>query len=119
MPRVDDIFDREILLERTSGKLNLIRQMTDIFARRCDTKLPEIRAAIVEERAEDVALITHSLKGSLGTLGSIRAYATAQRLEAMGFEGDLAEAHSTLQLLAEEVEEFKIALEAFVEEGGR
>lgn len=85
----DEILDRENLLQNLDYDMDFLRELLDVFRRDSRELLIQIKEAIAEKNAEKLRNNAHTLKGSLGNLGSKRAFELAQTLEMKSREGDL------------------------------
>jgi len=106
----NSVIDHAALLAGVDGNRRLLRDLVRLFLTDCPQRLAEIKEAI--RRGDDRALgaAAHALKGSVGNFAAKKAFAAAQRLEALGRERDLATAsnafvtlESELTLLTEEL----------------
>jgi len=67
----------------------LIRQLTGIFFEQCPLIIADVRDALERRDAKALQAKCHQLRGSLLSLGSIRASQEAQQLEILGKSGQL------------------------------
>jgi len=113
----DSILDREEILERVGGDMELLAELVEIFTADSAEMLGRIEKAIETGDAEELRSAAHALKGSVGNFGENAAFKTARSLEMMGKEGDLSNAKQALDLLKKQVEQVLEALKDFVGQG--
>ena len=108
----DDILDRKQLdcLKHLSPNGALVRELVDIFRRECPTMLKALRDAVARRDAPALQKNAHLLKGSLLSLGAVRAGREAQELELLGKSGELREAERRVEHLIVEIERFQKAI---------
>jgi hypothetical protein len=97
----DRLIERQALLTRIDGDLDLLRKMVEPFLADCD-------CAQVERTA-------HFLKGSVGNFCAPAVFDAALRLERMARSGDLTGAHDGYADLAEGIDRLKRELMALLE----
>jgi two-component system, sensor histidine kinase and response regulator len=98
-------------LRKMSPDGALFRQLTDIFFEQCPRMIADVHDAL--ERRDPWALHKkcHLLRGSLLSLGAVRASQEAQQLESLGKNGQLDQgAAERFSQLERHVEEFQNAL---------
>jgi CheY-like chemotaxis protein len=81
------VLDRDALLTRIDGDLQFLRSMLDVFRDDSTTQIQTIRSAM---EAQDMSLLrraAHTIKGSSGNIGGMRAAATALELESLARKG--------------------------------
>src|SRR5258706_9292041 len=88
----DSVFDVEDALARIEGDRELLIEVAGLFRRDCPKILEDIRDGISRCDASNLEREAHKLKGSLGALSARSAAVAAQKLEAIGKRGDLADA---------------------------
>ena len=93
---------------------DLARQLVDIFIAQSPSLLHDIREAI--EAGNPVALrrAVHALKGTISNFPHGSARVVATRMEAIGFEEDLAAAREALPLLEQEIGRLRKVLPALI-----
>ncbi len=92
--------------------MGLLGELTTLFLAEGPRLLREARAAVARADAAGLARAAHALKGMLANLAAGPAAARAQRLEAQGRRGDLADADAALGQLEEEADRLRVALTA-------
>jgi HPt (histidine-containing phosphotransfer) domain-containing protein len=95
----------------------LLREIVRLFLAECPNWLAQCRDAVARHDAAGLRQAAHTLKGTLAGLGARAALAEAQRLEAMGRAGDLADAAQVYAALEGALERLRPAL-ADIEGGG-
>jgi HPt (histidine-containing phosphotransfer) domain-containing protein len=111
--------NREALVERLGGDLELFQEITGLFRKDCPRLLSEIRSAVSEDNAPALERAAHTLKGSVANFGAEAAYAAAFRLEQMGRARQMEGAAGACQTLEAEIARFEHALEALARELAR
>jgi HPt (histidine-containing phosphotransfer) domain-containing protein len=99
------------------GGDDVLRLVAEVFPEECERQMGMIRQARAEGNPEGVERAAHALKGSISVFAAEGAYEAAQRLEAMGREGDLAAFDETWHALQAEVEKLKATLDALLRNG--
>ena len=100
--RTEALLDPATLLAACDDDPTLLRKLVRIFRADTPGALARVRDAVDEQDASRLREAAHKLRGSLSTF-SATAAAEAARLEAMGAGGQLDEAASALDGLAEMV----------------
>jgi len=97
MPDAEDCFkaacDLQAALEQVGGDEELLDEVISVFRQNAPRLLGNVRDAVNEGDAGRLQIAAHALKGSVGYLSARPTLEAAQRLETIGNEGDLAEAH--------------------------
>ena len=83
------VFDEEAALSRLGGDRRLLGELAQIFLADAPMLIGAVRKALDSRDTEAVWRAAHALKNSVGTIGAARAFDAAERLEALGREGDL------------------------------
>ncbi len=96
-------------IERLGGDEELLRELIGIFVTESPKLLAKLRDAIGSSDAEAMMRGAHSIKGELSCLGAVAAANTAQKLEHMGSNKEMAGALETFSNLEREVQAFKLA----------
>jgi HPt (histidine-containing phosphotransfer) domain-containing protein len=106
----DQSFDRDTMLERMGGDMDLLAEVVDLFLEDSPKMLDTLRAAVSGGDALTVERSAHSLKGALLNLAAERAAGVALKLETMGREEDLADCLDVLADLEAEMSRLSEAL---------
>jgi HPt (histidine-containing phosphotransfer) domain-containing protein len=112
----EPVLDRSALLDQVEDDRDVLQAVIALFQEVAPARLAELRAAIAQGDAEALARAAHTLKGTLGSLGSRQAFQTARRLEMLGRSQDIGAAEAVFGALEAEVHQFGQALEAFAQE---
>jgi CheY-like chemotaxis protein/HPt (histidine-containing phosphotransfer) domain-containing protein len=112
----EEVWEPALALERVGGDVRLLREVILLFLDECPRWLSDIRAAVAGRDAVRVHQLAHSLKGSLSTFGARAAFASAQRLEALGRSGDLTAAEPVCAALADALARLESVLAGFARE---
>ena len=91
------------MLELFGQDENLLRELAGLFLEDGTALLHELRTAIAGLDAAKVDRAAHTLKGSVGNFGAMRAFELCGRLEAMGRSHDLGGAPEVLAALEQEM----------------
>jgi CheY-like chemotaxis protein/HPt (histidine-containing phosphotransfer) domain-containing protein len=89
---------------------SLFRELVEIFHEQGPVLLAEVRDAINNRDAAELQIKAHSLKGSLMSLGAVRAGKEAAQLETLGKSGVFGAAAERIDRLAAEVALCQLAL---------
>jgi two-component system, sensor histidine kinase and response regulator len=104
-------FDREALLERVDGDVELLEELVAVFMDESPRLLAAARAALEQRDAPALERAAHSLKGSVGNFCAPSAAEAARRLESLSREGDLDGASGALARLEDEMNRLWLALQ--------
>jgi signal transduction histidine kinase/CheY-like chemotaxis protein len=96
--------DREALLERVGGNLNLLRDLAGVFDKDCASLTGEIRAALDRREMEAAVRPAHTLKGVVGFFGTPETTLISRELEALAKKGDVTGATAALTNLLEAIQ---------------
>ncbi len=107
---MENIIDREEVMERVDGDLELLMEMVELFCHDYPKLLSQMRDAIENKDDEALEHSAHTLKGTVGNFSAIGAYETAFRLEKMAREGDITNASEVYITLAGEIERLEPVL---------
>jgi PAS domain S-box-containing protein len=109
------LLDPAALMERMGGKVMRLRKMVDVFLSESAKLKTEMREALARDDAAKLRRAAHSLNGAVGIFGAMAAAEMAQRLEALGQVGDLANAAPTFALLEQELSRLEPQLGSIVD----
>ena len=110
-PASTAILDKETILNRMGGDLDLLRGVMDIFAEDLPRMMANIQKAIEAKSPKALREAAHSLKGAIGNFTSEGAFEAALRLEVMGHNEDLTRAEEIHVVLGKEVATLGVALD--------
>jgi response regulator RpfG family c-di-GMP phosphodiesterase len=94
------LVNKEELLRRLDGNLDLMRIVISSFLADAPKSLGEIYSAVESNNAEDLYRLAHRLKGTVGNLSSEDVNRAALRLETIAKERDLSDAGEAYRELA-------------------
>ncbi|MBV9157902.1 MAG: Hpt domain-containing protein, partial [Acidobacteriaceae bacterium] len=100
------ILDKDGLIARVDGNMELLRRMTTMFLSDNSKRLDEIRAAVDDADSESLAKLAHRLKGAISNFSSEPASRAALKLETIARQGDLSgarEAFRELEIVLEQL----------------
>ena len=113
-----DLFDRAEALTRVCGNLALLRELAELFLEDSPRWLGDIRSALRSGDAAALRRAAHTLRGSVGSLGSRLAEQAAGQLESLAHAGDLAISRESFCVLEGVMAELWIVLSELVEGRG-
>jgi PAS domain S-box-containing protein len=108
---------RAKLLRRVDGDAELLGELADLFTRNSAKLLEAIRDAAARRDAPNLQFAAHQLKGSAANFGARGVCAVAEKLEALGRQGDCAHADEAVLELREEIAKLNSELQQFQKEG--
>ena len=91
------------MLAELDSDQELLLKLIGRFLDQCPSLLSEIGDSIRQRDSSMLERSSHKLKGSVSHFGARDAYATAQRLEELGRQGDLVAAEDLLTVLETEI----------------
>lgn len=109
-------FDREGLLERFSGDLEILLPLADMFREHSVRQLRDIRAALDVKDAESLRGVAHSCKGAAANLGGNGVAAIASRIEQLAKVKDFDESRRAVAELAVALDALNAQLSTVLEE---
>ncbi len=112
---VQEIIDRDRLLEQIGGNTEALKEIVDLFAVESAKLMTQIRNAITNEDPSELQRAAHTLKGSIRLFEVERPAAAALRLEIIGRDKNLAEAEQAWLVLVKEMERLLPMLTDLVE----
>jgi two-component system sensor histidine kinase/response regulator len=114
MPAAGDTVDRGALLADFGGRMDLLKDVVDVFLEDAPSILARLKEALQNNNAVDVAAAAHALKGSVGLFSQGDAYECARRLEQLGRSGDLTGGEAVGEELAASVSRLTTELRALI-----
>jgi signal transduction histidine kinase/CheY-like chemotaxis protein len=103
-PQVGNDVDFSTLLARADGDAALVGELIEIFIEEWPHLLAAIREAIEQNDKAALERAAHTTQGAISYFSSGSASQAVSRLQQMGVEGDLGEAHGALADLEASVE---------------
>ncbi len=97
-------FDREMLLQRCSGKAALAATILEKFEKQATSAMSELQQCVLDQDAEKLARTAHAIKGTAGIVAADTLRAAAARLEDIGREQTMELAGECLEQVGQEVE---------------
>ena len=104
------IIDREDLMERIGGDMELLEELLELFDEDYPELMGEIRSAVDSRDGEKLKRSAHTLKGAVGNFAAIKAHHLAYQLEKMGENNDFSNAFMLVEQLEQAIDEFKSVL---------
>jgi len=96
--------DFDSFLHRCMGNTAVMKKILDLFENKIKENLDQISESVRAVDAEQIALLSHALKGAAGNISAEPLREIAAQLEKIGRSGDLKLAENMLQTLRSEVE---------------
>jgi len=109
-------FDRQEVLDRVDGDLELLEEIAVLFMEACEVWMGELRRGLADSDAAAIQKAAHTLKGSAASFGARPLIETALRVEKIGASLNLAEADSAVRDLESQVSDLVRELRSFIEE---
>jgi two-component system, sensor histidine kinase and response regulator len=108
----ESVLDREALLERVAGDVDLLRELVELFLDDSLGLVDRIRQAVMRKDADDLEKAAHGLKGSVLNFGAKTVADIAQVLETMGRNRDITKAQNVVAELEKQIEALRAELKA-------
>ncbi len=112
---MDDLIDKDDMLARVDGDLELLADLVEIFLEDCPRLMSEIQQAVADQNGDALERSAHAFKGSVGNFTTKSPFEVAMRLELMGRQGNLGDANDALSLLEKEIARLKPVLATYGE----
>ncbi len=110
-PSLLPVFDLDEAVSRCYGKYALFQEMAGCLLCEADSLLEQMRAAVGNGAATELANAAHRLKGTVAYLAAPPAFDATQCVEGIGRSGDLSEAPPAIEKLALELGRLMEALD--------
>jgi len=88
--------------------------LIDTFISKTQSQLEELNNAIVNNNVEMIISITHSMKGSAGSVGAHSMHLLSKDYEDRSRNGDLTDVDSWVDNLRTEYERYKIEIQSYL-----
>ncbi|MEW6139316.1 MAG: PAS domain S-box protein [Thermodesulfobacteriota bacterium] len=108
-PRAE-LVDREALLDRVAGDMDLLRDVVDLFMDDSKRLLDRISEAVTKKDADELERAAHALKGSVLNFEARTVADIALNLETMGRNRDLTRAESEVAELEKQIRALRAEL---------
>lgn len=105
------VFDREALLNRMGGDQQALGEVVKIFLSHTPTMLNEVRSAALVKNWEQLAVLSHSLKGACATFGAEALADVARKMEQAAKSADTDRLENLLPLMDMEMSALEEAVE--------
>jgi PAS domain S-box-containing protein len=109
-----ELAGRPAFLAGLDDDVELARKLVDIFLEQSPRLMDQIRTAVAAEDMIALRRAAHALKGTISNFPPGPAGGVATRMEAIGYDGDVAAARETLPLLEQEVDRLTALLPALI-----
>jgi len=100
-----------------AGDERLLRMVIEACIEEHPRLMEELRRAVSQGRAPDIAHAAHAIKGSIRTFGATRAFDLAYQLETMGRNEEVSQAAEVLRVAEQEFERLMKALAEYLGRG--
>jgi CheY-like chemotaxis protein/HPt (histidine-containing phosphotransfer) domain-containing protein len=104
------LIDWDRALKNAGGDRDILRDLVAVFLGACPEWLAKLREAVDRQDAAGLRRLGHTVKGAMGLLGADSALAAAERVEALGRDGNLAGAGEACAALELELRDVQTAL---------
>jgi CheY-like chemotaxis protein len=104
------VFNLHEAIGKCFGELSMFQEMAECLFCEAGELVEQMRTALGNFDAAELAKAAHRLKGTVAYLGAAPATAATQRAEDIGRSGDLSAAPAALDKLAKELDRLKDAL---------
>jgi len=104
------VLDRETLLDRVDGDMQLLGEITQLFLRECDPLMASAREAMKTGNAGRFAYDIHTLRGMFRSLSATAAQEAAGKLEELDLVKNLEKVQAAYALLEQEAQALKAEL---------
>jgi len=109
-----DIINKKDALSRAGNSMDMLNEMAEIYFTFSAEQLFELKSAVKNDDIKEIEMIAHTLKGSLGMIGSVTAYQTATELEKIARNNQLDDVTVVYKKLLVEIELFNKELHEFI-----
>jgi len=109
------VLDRETLLDRVDGDMQLLGEITQLFLRECDPLMASAREAMKTGNAGRFAYDIHTLRGMFRSLSATAAQEAAGRLEELDLVKNLDKVQAAYVLLEQEAQALKAELGGMID----
>jgi HPt (histidine-containing phosphotransfer) domain-containing protein len=106
----DGVIDVEALMNLAGGDVDLLSELTSLFASESSLMLVQLRDAVAAEDNDALEATAHSLKGSAGTLTGYTTSRHAGELERLARNNEAYAAGPVLDELERALSQFNLAL---------
>jgi HPt (histidine-containing phosphotransfer) domain-containing protein len=111
----DCIIDQKDLLTRCMGNKPFAARILDAFLRQLNADLDELEAAIQNENAAQVAIISHRVKGASSNVSARRLNFLATSIGEMAKNNELDRLHESCLAIRDEQQQFMESAKRFTE----
>ncbi len=117
MAEVDEaVLDQSVLASlrelQEVGEPDILEEVGGLFLKHAPDKISAIETAVSQKDAKGLQVAAHSLKSSSAYVGAMKLSSLSKDLEMMGRSGELEGAFEKSQMMKEEYQRVKIALES-------
>jgi two-component system, sensor histidine kinase and response regulator len=109
------VLDRETLLDRVEGDMQLLGEITKLFLQECDPLMASAREAMKTGNAGRFAYDIHTLRGMFRNLSATAAQEAAGKLEGLDLAKNLEKVQAAYALLEKEAQALKAELGGMVD----
>ena len=116
VPADCSVFDREAIMERVEGNIELLRDIVQLFQDDSPKLMATIRDAVSRRDGNALERAAHTLKGVISNFGAQAAFEASLKLEKFGGEGDPTLCREQSEVLEQRIEELCLALSTWQQE---
>ena len=109
------VLDRETLLDRVEGDMQLLGEITQLFLQECDPLMASAREAMKTGNAGRFAYDIHTLRGMFRNLSATAAQEAAGKLEELDLVKNLEKVQAAYALLEKEAQALKAELGGMID----
>jgi PAS domain S-box-containing protein len=110
VPSNGKAFDEAALLARVDGDVELLKHLVQLFRVESEKLLKEIQAAFHSHDDKKLAVVAHTLKGSIGNFAASDALEAVKRIESLARQADFATAQDSIRDVQDQVERLNLSL---------
>jgi two-component system sensor histidine kinase/response regulator len=110
------VLERKALLEALENDVLLLEEVIGVFLADSPEKMNILRAAVTLRDSNQIAAVSHSLRGGLSIFGAHVAAEAAQKLEYMGRQREVESVDEAFSLLEHEMALVTSALDQILSE---
>lgn len=107
---VASALDRQELIERMMGNVQIAQRMLQQFIDKCDTEADLLETTVRLANPDEIASLAHRHKGTAKTLAAPRVATLATEIEQQAREGSVSDLLETVEQLREAHRELKLAV---------
>jgi len=107
MQAKDSIFDKDLLLEKISGDIELYKNLVELFLKEVPIQMQQLQQAITNSESEKIELHAHTIKGSAMNIRARNMNKIALEIEHAGKNKNIEKADTLFESLTNEFDKVK------------